>query len=215
MALWDGSGLRRPARSWPLCSLCNAYRTRFKGQPQASKTYVSPHQNSMALRGRTYLRRAACRGPVTSWTAWQWRRTGRCWCFAVSGASPCNGNGGVGGYDMIWNDMTLYDIILYYILFCSILLDFTTQYVIIAYCIILYYIVSYYIILYCIIFYLIYCNYTVFYCFILHDFLFYIIWYNTFLYVILFYIYIYFFLRVYYAISCFTILYLFVYSVCF
>jgi hypothetical protein len=49
------------------------------------------------LRDRSCLRRAAGRGDVSSWTACRWRRTGRCWCFAVSGASLCNG-----GYINIW-----------------------------------------------------------------------------------------------------------------
>ena len=40
---------RRAARSSPICSLWSTDRTRFKGEPKDSKTYVLPHRNSMAL----------------------------------------------------------------------------------------------------------------------------------------------------------------------
>ena len=42
------------------------YRTNFKSQPKGSKMHVLPHRNSMALRGRSCLWRAAVRGAVSS-----------------------------------------------------------------------------------------------------------------------------------------------------
>ena len=61
---WQWGGRTVPSNgswSWLTCWLWNAYKTSFNGQLQASKTYVPPLRNSMAVRDGPCLRRAAGR----------------------------------------------------------------------------------------------------------------------------------------------------------